>query len=107
MMHATGDALLAFFEHVAMRDPEQLEKLMREPSFSVQPGRWSFSLPDLHAFLVREHAEFRGVDYKAFRRMLFDSPVNQATRAHGAEITIAENRRKVDESTYALVWSNP
>jgi len=103
-MHGSSNVLLTFFEHVARRDPEQLEKLMREPSFSVQPGRWSFSLPDLHAFLVREHADFRDVNYKAFRRMLFDSPVNQATREHGAEITIAENRHKVDESTYALVW---
>mgnify|MGYP000141384374 CR=1 FL=1 len=104
-MQAPAQALVAFFEQVAQRNEVQLDKLRREPRFAVRPECWCFTLPDLHAFLQRQDAVFRSVDYTQFRKALFGSPINRAIAPYGAEITIADNRGKVDQSSYALVWT--
>jgi len=81
-----------------------LKKLEQEQCFSVEQGRWCFTLPDLHSFLQRQNDAFSRIDYKQFRQLIFNSPINQTARLHGAEITITDNRAKVDQSSYALVW---
>jgi hypothetical protein len=103
-MQAIEQALLAFFEHVARKDAKQVGRLKDDPRFCVEEERWCFRLRDLYAFLQDQEAVFRSVTYKQFRHLLFKSPINQTARASGAEIVIADNRAKVDESTYALIW---
>jgi len=97
-------ALISFFEQAARRSETLLHKLRQETRFAVDPGRWCFTLPDLHSFLQREDPAFRSVTYRRFRKALFNSPINRTLKPYGAEITIADNRGKVDRSTYALVW---
>jgi len=101
---ASEHALVSFFEQVAQKDKALLETLEREPGFGVSPAQWSFALPDLHRFLQRHDDVFVAVDYKQSRKLIFNSPINQTVKAHGAEITIADNQTNVDKSTYALVW---
>ena len=103
-MQAVEQALLSFFERVARRDERALQALSKESRFRVDERCWSFTLPDLHRFLQTQHEVFGQVDYRQFRRSIFNCPLNQAMQWHGAEIVIAENRAKVDESRYALVW---
>ena len=105
-MQAVERALISFFEQVARRDAAQLTKLSREPCFTLEQDRWCFALPDLFSFLQREDGAFGGIGYKRFRQLLFDSPVNQTARRFGAEIIIVDNRSKVDQSRYALVWQS-
>jgi len=93
-----------FFERVALRDAEELRRLHADPAFALDPDRWRFTLPDLFAYLQQRDEAFSGTDYLRFRRALFNSSVNRNVRRFGAEIVIADNRSKVDQSTYALVW---
>lgn len=97
-------ALLTFFEQVARKDAARLDRLKREQRFSVDENRWCFTLPDLYRFLQLQDDAFDGIDYRQFRRALFSSPIGRNLRSLGAEIVIAENRAKVDKSSYALVW---
>jgi len=103
-MQRAEQALIAFFQRVAERDSAQLAKLSREPRFVIEHDRWIFSLPDLYNYLAEQEAAFNGIDYARFRKLVFNSPVNQAVHSLGAQVTIAENTGKVDRSLYALVW---
>jgi hypothetical protein len=104
-VNAIEQALIRFFEQAARRDSVLLEKLNREPSFSMAERRWDFTLPDLYRFLKCHDAVFGTIDYKGFRRAIFNSPVNQTVRTYGAEVIIAGNRGKVDQSSYAMIWN--
>ena len=104
-MQAVEQAFIDFFERVATKDPVLLETLNQESSFGFKHGCWTFTLPALHLFLQRhQSATFTALKYKQFRKLVFNSSINQAIKLHGAEIIIACNRGKVDESEYALVW---
>lgn len=97
-------ALVSFFEQVARKDRALLEKLEQEPRFSMQPERWCFTLPGLHAFLQCQDETFSHLGYGPFRKLIFCSAINQTLQSCGAEITLHDNRSHVDKSTYALVW---
>jgi hypothetical protein len=103
-MKAAEQALVSFFEQVAQKDKAQLKKLKQEQCFRVEQGRWCFTLPDLYFFLQHQDDVFSCIDYKQFRQLIFNSPINQTVKLHGAEITLTDNRAKVDKSSYALVW---
>lgn len=103
-MQAVEQALLSFFERVARREEPALAGLRREQRFSVDERCWSFTLPDLHRFLQAQDEVFGRLDYRQFRRAIFNCPLNRVIQTLGAEIIIADNRAKVDESRYALVW---
>ena len=103
-MQAIEQALISFFEQVAQKDRSQLKKLKQEQSFCVEQERWCFTLPDLYFFLQHQDAGFSSIDYKQFRQLIFNSPINQTIKLQGAEITITDNRARVDRSIYALVW---
>jgi hypothetical protein len=105
-MQAIERALISFFEQVVKKDKDQLRKLKQEQCYSVEHGRWCFTLPDLYFFLQHQDAVYNSIDYKQFRQLIFNSPINQTVKLLGAEITIADNRAKVDQSTYALVWQS-
>ena len=103
-MHAVAQALVRFFERVAQREELALERLRLEPRFRLEQRSWRFTLPDLYAFLRTQDDVFARIGYRRFRQLVFDCPINQTVKLYGAEITIAENRAKVDQSSYALVW---
>jgi hypothetical protein len=103
-MQAIEQALISFFEQVAQEDKAQLKKLKQEQCFSVERGRWCFTLPDLYLFLQQQDDVFSSIDYKQFRQLIFNNPINEIAKLYGAEITITDNRAKVDQSGYALVW---
>lgn len=103
-MQAIENALVSFFEQVAKKDMARLTALKQEQCFTVDEEHWYFTLPDLHRFLQHHDELFGGVDYKQFRQLIFNSPINQTTKLYDAEIVIADNPGKVDKSRYALVW---
>lgn len=106
-MPAPEQVLLAFFRRVARREPAQLERLERHPGFDLEPGRWCFKLQDLYIYLQRNERELETLDYPQFRKLLFNCPVNLSIAPLGAQVIIADNQRKVDMSTYALIWNLP
>ena len=103
-MQTIEQTLISFFEQVAQGDISLLQKLKQERCFNVDQRHWHFTLPTLYSFLQHQDDIFIGIEYKQFRQLVFNSPVNQAIKFYGAEITIAENSGKVDKSIYALVW---
>lgn len=103
-MQAIEQALVAFFEQAAQKDGGLLKELKQEQRFCVEQGRWCFTLPDLYYFLQHHDDVFSCINYKQFRQLIFNSPINQIAKSYGAEITIIDNRAKVDQSGYALVW---
>lgn len=103
-MQTIENALLEFFESVALKDPALLEALAGRPEFTLEQGRWVFTLPMLHQFLLLQNSIFKDLDYAQFRSNIFSSAINQKIKAHGAEIVIADNQGKVDKSEYALIW---
>ncbi len=105
-MQATEKALISFFEQVALKNKALLTKIEVEQSFDIDNERWQFTLPNLHAFLQNQDDEFISIDYIAFRNILFNCPINQTVKLHGAEINISDNQAKVDISRYALIWNN-
>ena len=103
-MQTIEQVLISFFEQVAQKNKTLLKKLKQEQSFSVEQGHWCFTLPDLYFFLQHQDDVFSGIDYKQFRQLIFNSPINQTAKLNGAEIIITDNLAKVDKSSYALVW---
>ena len=103
-MHNMEQALVSFFENVAKKDTNLLNKLRQEQAFSVDQKNWCFTLPNLYEFLQKQDDEFCDIDYQQFRKLIFNTPINHSTKLHGAEIIIADNKNKVDNSCYALVW---
>ena len=104
LMKSIEQAVIKFFEQAAQKDSSLLQHLALEQRFIVSRERWSFTLPDLFAYLQQQVPAFSGIDYRQFRKIIFNSPINQAVKSHGAEIIIADNQSMVDKSSYALVW---
>lgn len=104
-MQEIQQTLIEFFEQVAQKNIAQLEKLKQEQCFSIDDDCWQFTLPDLCSFM-QQNASFSSLEYKQFRQLLFNSPINQTIKSHGAEIIIKENLNNVDKSTYALTWQD-
>lgn len=97
-------SLICFFEQVAQKDIHQLKCLEQDHHFCLNGESWCFTLPDLHRFLQHQNDIFSSVEYSQFRQLLFNCPINQMTKQHGAHIIIHNNLFKVDQSQYALVW---
>lgn len=105
-MQSVEEALIFFFEQAAKKESALLEMLANNPSFSIEQDCWCFTLPDLYVFLQSQEDRYANLDYNQFRKLIFNSPINQTVRSHGAEITIKNNQTNVDKSCYALVWRN-
>ncbi|MDT4879085.1 hypothetical protein FQZ97_1147260 [compost metagenome] len=84
-------------ERVLQGDAALLGQL-RARGFACGAGRWEFSLPALHGYLVAEN----GVEYRHWQRRLYASDINTRLRQLGAEIAIVDNRGKVGSSLYCL-----
>ena len=61
-----------------------------------------FTLPQLFECFVALDYELAKLSYTEFRKVLFNSPVNEEIKKRGGEIGILENTGKVDESVYSL-----
>ena len=96
--------MISFFTQVAQKSTAQLKKLKHEQRFSVEQGRWCFTLPDLYFFLQHQDEIYNSIDYKKFRQLIFSININQTVKLYGAEIIITDNQTKVDKSVYALIW---
>lgn len=105
-MRGLEQALISFFEQVAQKDEIQLNKIRQESRFTLTQEQWCFTLPDFYSFLQRRDVVFRAIEYRQFRRALFNSPVNKTIEPYGAKIIIVDQRAKVDQSGYALIWKN-
>lgn len=103
-MASNEQALISFFEQVAQKKKELLNKLKQEQHFNVIKELWSFTLPDLHLFLQQHDNLFKEINYKQFRKLIYNTPINQSIKLYNVEITIIDNQSKVDKSCYALVW---
>ena len=97
-------ALISFFSQIARKNATQLENLKLETSFELDNQSWRFTLPDLFSFLYNKSEDFCDIDYRQFRVLLFNTQINKAIKIYGAQIVIAENKSKVDNSLYALIW---
>lgn len=96
--------LHSFFEQAAQKDKSLLKILKQIKSFSVTHDCWCFKLPDLFLFLQSQEDVFQQINYKQFRKLIFNSNINQIIKFHGAHITIKNNKHKVDKSNYTLTW---
>ncbi len=103
-MRAIEQALVSFFEQVARKDETRLNALRRESRFALTRERWCFTLPDFYSFLQRQDVAFRAIEYRRFRRAIFNSPINKALAPYGAAVIIVDQRANVDRTGYALVW---
>ena len=103
-MHLTKQTLISFFNQVAQKNKIQLENIKQEACFELEQERWCFTLPDLHSFLQRQNNVFKYINYKKFRKLIYNTPINQSVKVYNAEIIIIHNLGKVDKSVYAMVW---
>ncbi len=104
-MQSTEEALLSFFNQVALKNEAVLAPLKSEQCFDINAKRWQFKLPDLHVFLQHQESVFTHIDYNSFRKILFSCPINQTIKSNGGEIIITENHNNVDKTQYTLIWS--
>jgi hypothetical protein len=97
--------LIFFFEQVAQKDKSILKILKQKKYFCIEREGWHFTLPDLYFFLQKKDTVFHNISYKQFRKLIFNSRINQFIKLHGAKIIIEGNKNKVDNSMYFLIWS--
>ena len=105
-MQSTEDALVLFFKQVALKNKALIAEINIEKCFEIGHEKWEFTLPNLHSFLQNHNLAFSSTDYLTFRKILFNSPINQTVKLYGAEICIADNQNNTDRSIYSLVWKN-
>ena len=106
MMSVDKQLLLSVFEQLARKDMAAMDVVAIESCFSIETDRWLFTLPRLFEFLQYQDPGFTRITYTEFRRLIFNCPINESIRSHGAEIIIIDNQHKVDQSTYAMVWKS-
>ena len=105
-IQSTEEALIIFFKQVALRNKALITKIKNEQYFEVDDKKWQFTLPNLYSFLQRHDCAFNSTTYLTFRKILFNSPINQTVKLHDAEICIVDNQNNTDKSIYSLVWMN-
>ena len=103
-MQTAEKELVTLFEQAARKDESLLNKLKKEQHFVINQYQWRFTLPNLFSYLQNQDLIFNKLEYKQFRQLIFNSPINQTVKLYGAEIIISDNSKKVDESQYSLVW---
>lgn len=101
-----SEVLIDLFLRVALRDPVVLQDI-EQTTMTINNKLsstivWSFTLPELHTFAQSQFSIFNDTDYKTFRSLLFNSPINNALAAQRASIVITKNCEKVDLSIYSL-----
>jgi hypothetical protein len=64
-----------------------------------------FTLPDLYRLCCRLDDVFISLEYRVFRRLLYDNPTNQEMAKQGGKFELAEDRGHVDKNLYRLKTS--
>ena len=98
--------LIFFFEQVAQKDENLLRILEQNKYFQIDRNGWCFTLPDLYIFLKNQNDVFHNIGYKQFRKLIFNSRINQVINLYGAKIIIKNNKKKVDNSSYIFIWNS-
>jgi hypothetical protein len=95
----TQDDIRDFFSLVLAKNAAALELINQADSdLQLLPQGFVFSLPALHVMLDPEHS----LPYRDFRKLLYDSTLNQELSAFEAEVTLFRSSGKIDTSLYCL-----
>jgi hypothetical protein len=95
----TQDEIRNFFSLVLAKNAAALDLINQaESDLQLLPQGFVFSLPALHAILDPEHS----LPYRDFRKLLYDSTLNQELSAFDAEVTLFRSSGKIDSSLYCL-----
>ena len=95
----TQDDIRDFFSLVLAKNAVALELISQAGSdLQLLPQGFVFSLPALHAILDPDQC----LPYGEFRKLLYDSTLNQELSAFDAEVTLFQPSGKVDTSLYCL-----
>ncbi len=95
----TQDYIRDFFSLVLARNAAALDLInAAEADLQLLPQGFVFSLPALHALLDPGQS----LVYRDFRKLLYDSTLNQELSAFDAEVTLFRSSGKIDSSLYCL-----
>jgi hypothetical protein len=93
------DQIRDFFSLVLAKNAVALDLISQaESDLQLLPQGFVFSLPALHAILDPDQC----LPYGDFRKLLYDSTLNQELRAFDAEVVLFQPTGKVDTSLYCL-----
>ncbi len=95
----TQDHIRDFFSLVLAKNPAALDLInAAEEELQLVPKGFVFSLPALHNLLDPDNS----LAYRDFRKLLYDSTLNQELSAFDAEVTLFQSSGKSDTSLYCL-----
>ena len=95
----SSDDVRDFFAAVLARDAAALQRIAASvEGLELRPQGFVFSLPALHAALDPGQS----LAYREFRKLLYDSTLNQELSAFDAEVTLFQSSGKTDTSLYCL-----
>ena len=93
------DRVRGFFGAVLVRDTAALALIEAgDPELQLNEQGFVFSLPALHALLDPEQS----LSYRDFRKLLYESTLNQELAEYDAEVALLRSSGKVDSSLYCL-----
>jgi hypothetical protein len=93
------DQIRDFFARVLAEDAAVLAVIDDcAENLQLLPQGFVFSLPALHTFFDPD----KSIEYRDFRKLLYDSTLNQELSAFDAEVTLFRPSGKVDTSLYCL-----
>lgn len=94
-----ADDIRHFFAAVLSGNADALRRIEHMPAeLELSPRGFVFTLPALHTLLDIRHS----LDYRDFRKLLYQSTLNRDLGALGAEIVPFASTGKVDNSRYCL-----
>lgn len=95
----TQEHIRDFFSLVLAKNPAALDLInATEEELQLLPQGFVFSLPALHNMLDPEQS----LQFRDFRKLLYDSTLNQELSAFDAEVTVFQSSGKTDTSLYCL-----
>ncbi len=95
----TQEHIRDFFSLVLAKNPAALDLInATEEELQLLPQGFVFSLPALHNMLDPEQS----LQFRDFRKLLYDSTLNQELSAFDAEVTVFQSSGKIDTSLYCL-----
>ena len=99
----SSDDILALFFTLLQDDADFIKALEEQGGdIRVLEREWHFSLPSFFSVIQLVYPHFGQLDYPAFRKLLFASPVNQYLNDAGWQVSLKENHGKADLNIYCL-----
>ena len=93
--------ILQLFILFKQGDKQLVSQLQIFNADAIREGEWFFSLPELYHF-SKYYYQLAQPDYITFRRLLFNSSLNQQLAQYSARVNIAEPGHSVDFNIYQL-----